>query len=253
MGDSRSVIFMAAPGGRIVESIVQASNGEPVRRSNPARAAGSRCRFRSGRIAGAPDRPRSSAGAGAHKPADIARRSIRPTAPLAETGGSSTLPACCTSTRSNSYSFGDSLTSRSPTLTMRRTRSTERSPARNTGRSPCDLQLMPQRRAHAGEQFIHPERFCQIVVGAEIERLDLAGLVAAARQHHDRDAVVAAADHAQQFMALDIRQAEIENDQARDPAPAIRARSCRWRLPGSRSPACSIPSAAICGSAAHRR
>ena len=78
-----------------------------------------------------------------------------------------------------------------------------------------DLQLMPQRRAHAGEQFIHPERLGQVIVGAEIERLDLAGLVAAARQHHDRHAVVAAADHAQQFVALDIRQAEIENDQCR--------------------------------------
>ena len=72
---------------------------------------------------------------------------------------------------------------------------------------------MPQRRAHAGQQFVHPERLGQIIVGAEIERLDLAGLVAAARQHHDRNAVVAAADHAQQFMALDIGQAEIENDQ----------------------------------------
>jgi hypothetical protein len=36
---------------------------------------------------------------------------------------------------------------------------------------------MPQRPAHAGEQFIHPERFGQIVVSAEIERLHLAGLV----------------------------------------------------------------------------
>ena len=78
-----------------------------------------------------------------------------------------------------------------------------------------DLQLMPQRRAHAGEQFIHPERFRQIVVGAEIERLHLARLIAAARQHHDRDAVVAAANHAQQFMALDVGQAEIENDERR--------------------------------------
>ena len=50
---------------------------------------------------------------------------------------------------------------------------------------------------------------------AEIERLHLAGFIAAARQHHDRHAVVAAADHPQQLMALDIRQTEIENDQRR--------------------------------------
>src|ERR1700686_4754019 len=78
-----------------------------------------------------------------------------------------------------------------------------------------DLQLMAQRRAHAGKQLVHSERFCQVIVGAEIERLDLARLVAAARQHDDRNAVIAAADHAQQIMALDIRQAEIENDQRR--------------------------------------
>src|ERR1700682_4256260 len=47
-----------------------------------------------------------------------------------------------------------------------------------------DLQLVPQRRAHAGEQFVHPERFGEIIIGAEIGRLDLSGLVAAARQPH---------------------------------------------------------------------
>ena len=72
---------------------------------------------------------------------------------------------------------------------------------------------MPQRRAHAGQQFIHPERLGQIIVGAEIERLDFSRLIAAAREHHDRHAVVAPADHSQQFMALDIGKAEIENDQ----------------------------------------
>src|ERR1700731_2520533 len=78
-----------------------------------------------------------------------------------------------------------------------------------------DLQLVPQRRAHAGQQLVHSERLCQIIVGAEIERLDLARLVAAARQHDDRNAVVAAADYTQQIVALDVRQAKIENDQRR--------------------------------------
>src|ERR1700722_16094630 len=72
---------------------------------------------------------------------------------------------------------------------------------------------MPQRGAHTGEQFVHPEWLGEVVVGAEIERLDLAGLIAAARQHDDGHAVVAAADHAQQFMTLDVGQAEIENDE----------------------------------------
>src|SRR4051794_5238295 len=76
-----------------------------------------------------------------------------------------------------------------------------------------NLQLMPQRRAHASEQFIHSERFGEVIVGAEIERLDLSRLIATARQHHYRHAVVAPADHAQQFMTLDIGKAEIENDE----------------------------------------
>src|SRR5690242_20762149 len=42
------------------------------------------------------------------------------------------------------------------------------------------------------------ERLGDVVIGAEVERLHLAGLVAAARQHHDRHLLVAAADHAQQ-------------------------------------------------------
>jgi hypothetical protein len=77
------------------------------------------------------------------------------------------------------------------------------------------LQLMPQRRAQARQQLVHPERLCQIIVGAEIERLNLAGLVAATRQHHDRYAVVAAANHAQELVALNVRQAEVEDDQRR--------------------------------------
>ena len=40
------------------------------------------------------------------------------------------------------------------------------------------LQLMPQRRPHAGEQLVHAERFGDVIVGAEVERLDLPGFVA---------------------------------------------------------------------------
>src|SRR6266849_5873095 len=66
-----------------------------------------------------------------------------------------------------------------------------------------DLQLVPQSRTHAGEQFVHSERLCQIIVGTEIERLNFSGLITAARQHHDRNAVVAPADHAAVSSASD--------------------------------------------------
>ena len=96
---------------------------------------------------------------------------------------------------------------------MRRTRSTERSPTRKTGRSPCVLQLVAQRRPHPGEKLVHAERLGYIIVGAEIERLDLAGLVAAARKHDDGHALIAGADGSQQLVSLHVGQAEIENDQ----------------------------------------
>ncbi len=72
---------------------------------------------------------------------------------------------------------------------------------------------MAQRRPNAGQELVHAERLGHVIVGAEIERLHLAGLVAAARQHHDRHALVAGADGAQQVVALGIGQAEIEDDQ----------------------------------------
>ena len=75
------------------------------------------------------------------------------------------------------------------------------------------LQLMAQRRPHPGEQLVHAERLGHVVVGAEIERLDLAGFVAAAGEDDDGNAFVARADRAQQIVAQRIGQAEIENDQ----------------------------------------
>src|SRR5262249_12620943 len=56
---------------------------------------------------------------------------------------------------------------------------------------PVHLQLMAQRRAHAGEQFVHAERLGDVVVGAEVECLDLADLIAPARQPHDPHAPLA--------------------------------------------------------------
>src|SRR6202011_1931837 len=62
------------------------------------------------------------------------------------------------------------------------------------------LQLVAQRRPHPGKKLVHAERFCHIIVGAEIELLHLAGLVAAAGQHDDGNALVAGADGAQQVV-----------------------------------------------------
>src|SRR5262249_9118518 len=80
---------------------------------------------------------------------------------------------------------------------------------------PMHLQLMAQRRPHAREQLVHAERLGDVVVGAEIERRDLAGLVPAARQDRDRHALVARAQGAQEVEALHVGQPEIENDQIR--------------------------------------
>src|SRR5262245_1929056 len=74
------------------------------------------------------------------------------------------------------------------------------------------LQLVTQRGAHARQELVHAEGFCDVVVGAKVQRFDLAGLVATARQHDNRDGIIATADHAQQLVALDVRKAEVEND-----------------------------------------
>ena len=74
---------------------------------------------------------------------------------------------------------------------------------------------MPKGGAHPRKEFIHAERLCNVVVSSEIERLDFASLIAAARQDHDRHAFVARADRSQQIEALDVRQSEIEDDQVR--------------------------------------
>src|SRR5258707_9646556 len=43
-----------------------------------------------------------------------------------------------------------------------------------------NVELVPKCGTHAGEQFIHAERLCHIVVSSEIERVDFAGLISTA-------------------------------------------------------------------------
>ena len=66
-----------------------------------------------------------------------------------------------------------------------------------------------KRRAHARHQLADVERLVDVIVGAEIERLDLLGLALARRQHDDRQVgpFARAADH---VLAVAVGQAEIE-------------------------------------------
>ena len=75
------------------------------------------------------------------------------------------------------------------------------------------LQLVTKRCPHAREKLIHAEGLGHVVVGPEIERLDLAGFVTPARQHHDRHALVARPHHSQQIEPLHVGQPQIENDE----------------------------------------
>ena len=72
----------------------------------------------------------------------------------------------------------------------------------------------PQRGAHARQQFRDAERLGDVIIGAEIERRDLLGLLLARRQHDDRRVarLPRANDHR---LAVHIRQPEVEHDGVR--------------------------------------
>ena len=72
---------------------------------------------------------------------------------------------------------------------MRRTRSTDEIARTNTGALALRLEAVAQRGAQARHQLLHAEGLGDVIVGAEIERLDLAALVVADRQHDDRHVV----------------------------------------------------------------
>ena len=85
----------------------------------------------------------------------------------------------------------------SPTLTMR-TNEVDRSFPNSKDRSlAVNLELMPERRAHSCEQFVHSEWLGHVVVRAGIEGLDLASFIAAAGQHHDWNALIPRTDYSQ--------------------------------------------------------
>ena len=145
-------------------------------------------------------------------------------------------------------------TRRSPSRTMRRTRSTREVAGAEDRLLALLLQPVAQRGADAGDELLHAERLGHVVVGAEVERLDDAGLVGAARQDDDR-----------RSRGPPRASARITSRPAMSGRPrSSRTRSgvrARWRrsaarpspLRRRRSPACRGRCAAGGGSAARRR
>ena len=133
-----------------------------------------------------------------------------------------------TRSRRMSYSRGESSTSSPRTSTSRRTRSTVRSPLRKTGRSPCCCRRWRSAARTAGMELVDAEGLGQIVVGAEVESLDLAALVGTAGEHDDRHGRALFPQAADDLEAVDAGQAEIEDHHDRrgcaawPPAPARR-------------------------------
>ena len=125
-----------------------------------------------------------------------------------------------------SYSLGESFTSASRTRTMRRTRSTERSPLRKTGRSPCCCSRWRSAARMRASELVHAERLGHVVVGAEIERLDLAGLVVAAGQHHDRHGRAALAQRADQVLPVRCPAGRGRGSPGRAPRRRARPSAC---------------------------
>jgi hypothetical protein len=107
----------------------------------------------------------------------------------------------------------------------------------------CRLQLLPQSRdvhvqrvrlgrvagaphrvgnqcdAHPGKQFIHPERFGQIIVGALIQRGHFVAF-RFARGQHNHGRARSLADGAQHFQTVHVWQTEVQQHQVR-PHPVV--------------------------------
>ena len=119
-----------------------------------------------------------------------------------------TRPACFARNDSSSNSFGVSLSS-----ARRGSRDGARSrfPGRRRAAPafPLALHAVPQRGAHARQQLANIERLVDVIIRAEIERLDLLGFALARRENDDRHVgpFARARDH---VLAVAVRQAEIE-------------------------------------------
>ncbi len=184
----------------------RARAGRPPRASG---GAGSRGREGSGAPAGTP-RPRPPAGAGP------------------ESRGGRDGPR---STRRISNSRGVSSTRRSSTRTSWARLSSTSGPDRSSPSTAASRTAgAPQDRADAGVQLADRERLGHVVVGAALERLDLARLLAASREDHDRRRRFAP-DAPEDADPLHVGQAQVEQDEIRparlpafDRRPAVRGR-----------------------------
>jgi cellulose synthase/poly-beta-1,6-N-acetylglucosamine synthase-like glycosyltransferase/peptidoglycan/xylan/chitin deacetylase (PgdA/CDA1 family) len=72
----------------------------------------------------------------------------------------------------------------------------------------------PDRGAHPGQQFLHAERLGDVVVGPRVERLDLVGAVGSPGQHDD-GRLGPAAQALDDLHAVQVGQAQVEDDQVR--------------------------------------
>jgi hypothetical protein len=50
---------------------------------------------------------------------------------------------------------------------------------------------MPERGTNSGQKLVHAERLRDVIIGTQIERLHLAGFVAAAGEHDDGNTLIA--------------------------------------------------------------
>ncbi|CCV16199.1 hypothetical protein MESS4_830419 [Mesorhizobium sp. STM 4661] len=77
------------------------------------------------------------------------------------------------------------------------------------------LEFVTKRHTDARDQLIHAERLGDVVIGAELERGDDAGLVGAAGKDDHGNVQAVVPPFAQQIMSAHAGQAEIEQDQVR--------------------------------------
>ena len=73
--------------------------------------------------------------------------------------------------------------------------------------------ISPESGANAGSKLFRAEGLGHVIVGAEIERLDLAGLIGAAREHDDRDLRAARAHRREHFEPANPRRVQRRDEE----------------------------------------
>ena len=73
--------------------------------------------------------------------------------------------------------------------------------------------LAPQQGAHAGQQFLHPERLRQVVVGAAVDRVDLLRPAVPRGQDEYRHCAPVRPPALQDLDAIELWQSEVEHNE----------------------------------------